>query len=148
VADPTATITVNGNPVTSGAPALVALNAGNNTITIVVTAQDGTTKLSYIVVVYRAVPPDAVFGTNILTPNGDGKNDTWVLKDILLYPNNMVKVYDRAGRIVYAQKGYANTWDGSLNSAPLTAGTYYYTVDLGVPGSNTIVGYITIVRKQ
>jgi len=54
-ADPNATITVNGTTTVSGSPsAPVALNVGNNTITTVVTAQDGTTIESYSVTVNRA----------------------------------------------------------------------------------------------
>ncbi|RKR82285.1 gliding motility-associated-like protein [Mucilaginibacter gracilis] len=147
-ADPTATVLVNGLPATNGGPFAVDLSVGNNTITVLVTAQDGTTKLTYTIALYRAVPPDAVFATNILTPNGDGKNDNWIIKDILLYPNNTVKVFDRAGRIVFAQHSYANTWDGTLSGSPLTEGTYYYAIDLGIFGAQPIKGYVSILRKR
>jgi len=50
-----ATITVNGNGVTSGSPSnSINLNTGPNTITIVVTAQDGLTNKSYTIIVTRA----------------------------------------------------------------------------------------------
>lgn len=61
-----ATIKVNGNPVTSGSATSVSLSGGVNTITIVVTAEDGTTTKSYTVQVTRPylsvesiVPADA-----------------------------------------------------------------------------------------
>jgi len=48
--DPKATITVNGNAVISGsASQSIALNVGANTITTVVTAQDGTTTKTIII---------------------------------------------------------------------------------------------------
>ncbi len=54
-ADPTATITVNGTPVVSGSTtAAIHLNTGDNPITTVVTAQDGTTTMTYTVIVTRA----------------------------------------------------------------------------------------------
>jgi gliding motility-associated-like protein len=54
VSDPNATITVNGNSVTSGTPsAAIALNVGANTITSVVTAPDGITKQTYSITVTR-----------------------------------------------------------------------------------------------
>ena len=54
-ADANATITVNGTPVTSGSPsAAISLDVGENTITIIVTAQDGTTIKTYTVTVTRA----------------------------------------------------------------------------------------------
>ncbi|ACM21690.1 cytochrome c, 20 heme-binding sites [Geotalea daltonii FRC-32] len=54
-ADTTATTTVNGTAVNSGtASGPIALSVGANTITTVVTAQDGTTTKTYTVVVTRA----------------------------------------------------------------------------------------------
>ncbi|WP_282936883.1 cadherin-like beta sandwich domain-containing protein [Paenibacillus sp. RC67] len=54
VYDKNAKMTVNGNPVASGqASGTINLQAGSNPITIVVTAQDGTTK-SYSVTINRA----------------------------------------------------------------------------------------------
>ena len=50
-----ATITVNGTPVNSGsASGAISLNVGTNNITVVVTAQDGSTTGTYTVVVTRA----------------------------------------------------------------------------------------------
>lgn len=56
VADNTATLTVNGSPASSGAVVNVPLNAGSNEITIVVTAQNGTTQ-TYQLNVCCVVPP-------------------------------------------------------------------------------------------
>ena len=49
--DPGATITVNGNPATSGSPATVTLSGALTTITTVVTAPDGITKETYTIAV-------------------------------------------------------------------------------------------------
>ncbi|MCP8939836.1 cadherin-like beta sandwich domain-containing protein [Alsobacter sp. SYSU M60028] len=51
--DPTATVKVNGVSVAAGASVQVALNTGPNTITLLVTAQDGVTTTTYTVVVTR-----------------------------------------------------------------------------------------------
>src|SRR6185503_15597935 len=54
-ADPTGTIKVNGTTVPSGtASGPSNLNIGNNTITVVVASQDGTTTKTYTVTVIRA----------------------------------------------------------------------------------------------
>jgi gliding motility-associated-like protein len=146
VTDATATIKVNGTTVASGAASgNIALNVGSNTITTVVTAQDGMTTLTYSIIVQRAEAPNAITATNLISPNGDGKNDAWIIKDILSYPNNKVIVYDRGGRTVYTKNSYANDWDGTFRGAPLTEGTYYYVIDLGI-GSKPIKGFITIVK--
>ena len=87
-----------------------------------------------------------VDATNILTPNGDGKNDKWVIRNIDSYPDNELKIFDRSGRIVYSQRNYNNTWDGTANGHPLAEGTYYYYLSIS-SGAKTAKGFITILRK-
>ncbi|WP_448698342.1 MBG domain-containing protein [Mucilaginibacter sp. AW1-3] len=148
LSDPAANLQVNGTQVGSGnSSTFIPLNVGNTTITILVTAQDGTTKNTYTVKVYRATAVSSISATNVMSPNGDGINDAWVIKDINLYPNNNVTVYDRGGRVVYTKHGYTNDWTGTLRGAPLAEGTYYYTVDLGI-STPIIKGYITILRTR
>ncbi len=89
----------------------------------------------------------ALHPANILTPNGDGKNDTWVIKNIDLYPNNTVSVFDKGGRKLMEVKGYNNDWDGSYRGSPLAEGTYYYVIDFG-PGLAPLKGFITILRNR
>ncbi len=83
---------------------------------------------------------------NIITPNGDGINDTWAIKNIDQYPNNTVKVMDKSGNVVYSKQGYTNDWNGTYNNAPLSQGTYYYLVDFGAGLDLIFKGFITIVR--
>jgi len=65
-ADANASITVNGTPVNSGSTSgFIALTIGTNTITIVVTAQDGTTTKTYTVTVTRAGTPTWAGTTSI-----------------------------------------------------------------------------------
>ncbi|MVT07879.1 MBG domain-containing protein [Chitinophaga tropicalis] len=84
--------------------------------------------------------------TNILTPNGDGKNDLWIVKNIDMYPQNEVKIYDRAGRLIYRQQGYTNNWNGTVNGQRLAEGTYYYIIDLG-DNKPRFKGFITIIHR-
>ncbi|MDQ0637552.1 gliding motility-associated-like protein [Pedobacter sp. W3I1] len=83
---------------------------------------------------------------NILTPNGDGKNDFFVVKGLEKYPNNKLSIFDRGGRLIYATQSYQNNWDGNFNGKPLTEDTYYYMLDLGADGS--IKGFISILYKK
>ena len=145
--DNTATVTVNGTVVSSGtASNAIPLMPGDNTITVVVTAQDGVMTDTYTLTVYRGDLLSNLDATNVLTPNGDGKNDYWTIKDIQLYPQNNVNIFDKAGRLVYSKRGYSNDWDGTLNGSPLAEGTYYYTVDLG-PALPKFKGFISILRN-
>jgi gliding motility-associated-like protein len=89
-----------------------------------------------------------VFPTNILTPNGDGKNDTWVIKDLDRFPDNEVTLFDRAGRIVFTAKNYQNNWSGNLAGSPLAEDTYYYMIRLKKDGQNSLVkGFISIINN-
>ncbi|MEH3114870.1 lamin tail domain-containing protein [Pedobacter terrae] len=83
--------------------------------------------------------------STVITPNGDGYNDKFIVKNIDYYPNNTLKIFDKAGRILYTKQAYANDWDGTINGSPLNEGTYYYIIDLG-KGIGTFKGYINIIR--
>ncbi|WP_199140986.1 lamin tail domain-containing protein [Pedobacter sp. ASV12] len=83
---------------------------------------------------------------NIMSPNGDGKNDKFVIQNIDYYPNNTLTIFDRSGRKVYTKKGYANEWDGTYNGTPLASDTYYYILEFGT-NIAPFKGYITIVRN-
>jgi len=82
------------------------------------------------------------------SPNGDGINDTWTIRDIENFDNNSVKVYNRSGRLVYAKDNYDNTWDGTSSAAigngKLPVGAYYFTIDLKVDGVKMVSGWIYI----
>ncbi len=85
VSDTNATIEVNGAPVTSGTPSgAIALNVGANSITTVVTAQDGSTTKTYTVIVTRAGSSDADLGSLVtsegtLTPTFDSGTTAYTM---------------------------------------------------------------------
>ncbi|WP_443947019.1 MBG domain-containing protein [Pedobacter sp. AW1-32] len=85
--------------------------------------------------------------TNILTPNGDGVNDTWVVENIDMYPNNEVRIFDRNGRELYNKKSYDNSWTGTVRGNDLAEGTYYYIITYG-PDKLVQKGFITIIRNR
>ena len=84
--------------------------------------------------------------TNYLTPNGDGVNDSWIIQNIQLYPGHLVKVFDRAGRVVYSKRDYDNSWDGNVNGAPLAESTYYYILT-SPSGVAVMKGFVTLTRQ-
>jgi gliding motility-associated-like protein len=83
--------------------------------------------------------------TNILTPDQDGKNDTWVVWNIHIFPGNQVSVYDRAGKRVFTMEDYTNDWTGTYQGSPLANGVYYYVVEPGA-GIKPLKGSLTIIR--
>ncbi|HRY33105.1 MAG TPA: PKD domain-containing protein [Bacteroidales bacterium] len=64
---------------------------------------------------------DSITIPNIITPNGDGKNDNFVVENIEAFLTNEFIVYDRWGKKVYEQFNYRNDWNGG----GLPDGTYY-----------------------
>ncbi|MRJ07321.1 hypothetical protein EDL99_00280 [Ornithobacterium rhinotracheale] len=67
--------------------------------------------------------------TNIITPNGDGKNDVFVLKNLDLFDNFRVEIYDRYGKLLKSQKGGTYfEWDGTYRQHKLPSGTYWYLI--------------------
>ncbi|RBL89745.1 T9SS type B sorting domain-containing protein [Chitinophaga flava] len=115
----------------------------NTTYEVTATNLDGCTGVQQINI--KVTTDFKVDATNILTPNGDGKNDKWVIRNLDSYPNNEVTIYDRTGRVVFHRRNYSNDWDGTLNGRPLSEGTYYYL--LKIDGTDKVAkGFITIIR--
>ena len=86
-----------------------------------------------------------------LSPNGDGRNDIWVIDELLeRFPDNTVVIYNRWGTEVYKASPYMNDWNGkpnvsySLGTDRLPSGTYFYILDLYGTGAKIKSGYIEI----
>jgi gliding motility-associated-like protein len=84
------------------------------------------------------------------TPNGDLANDTWKIVPLKAsdeYTKARIRVYNKAGLVVYESIGLQSEWDGRLNGELLPAETYFYTIDLGLETSQSYVkGAVTILR--
>lgn len=78
---------------------------------------------------------------NVITPNGDGKNDTWFLAYIENFPAHKVQIFDRAGKLVHQSTAYKNDWDAS----GLPADVYFYYLTLH-PNIKPFKGAITVIR--
>lgn len=83
---------------------------------------------------------------NIITPNGDGINDTWKIDNILPYEESTVTIVNRYGYKVYEKTGYENTWDGSNGGQRVADGTYYYMITF-THSDKVYKGHITVLSK-
>lgn len=82
--------------------------------------------------------------SNIFSPNKDGINDVWNIPSLVPYPQCVVDIYNRAGRLLFHSVGYTKPWDGTYNGKLLPMGTYYYVIK-GADNIAPIGGSITIV---
>jgi gliding motility-associated-like protein len=80
------------------------------------------------------------------TPNRDGKNDRWRVVGLGLYPQAKLRVFDRAGQIVF--EGGANTtgWDGQYMGIPMNGGVYVYMIELNDPQKQILKGTLVLIR--
>jgi gliding motility-associated-like protein len=92
---------------------------------------------------------------NGISRNGDGQNDIFEISCIQDFPSNTVKVFNRAGTLVYQAKGYNNgdiSFNGTSNEGlsllgrELPDGTYFYIIDKG-NGSKPKTGYVELLRQ-
>jgi gliding motility-associated-like protein len=160
--DALATETIDGTAVPEGTVSpYFPLNVGANTITIIVTAQDGITTDTYTIAVTRAAPPganlvyqpisveiatetpqlanDGIMVHQGVSPNGDGIDDFLQIDNITNYPDNRLAIMNRNGMLVYEAKGYDNAsrvFDGhsNKNGTMQLPGTYFYELDYTVNG--------------
>ena len=82
---------------------------------------------------------------NVITPNGDGINDAFIIENIDKYPYSTLTILNRWGNVVYEINGYDNTWDAKDQPG----GTYYYILYTGSGPNNpdkVYNGTITIIK--
>ncbi len=89
-----------------------------------------------------------VFVPNAFSPNNDGVNDSWLIKDVFV-KDYILKVYDRWGRLVFETLDKNKQWDGKDlegNAAPSDVYVFVltYTGWRGEFGNEK--GNVTIIR--
>ncbi len=87
---------------------------------------------------------------NLVSPNNDGINDTFVIKGIELFDNDLT-IYNRWGNKVYETFNYKNDWGGIPNvervinrKKKLPAGTYYYVLNVKNKSGKSTAGWLYI----
>ncbi len=80
---------------------------------------------------------------NVITPNGDGINDVFKIRNLENYPDNEIAIFDRRGKVLFSCRGYQNDWaaDG------LADGVYFYRIIIKVGSESKIFkGNINVLR--
>ena len=103
--------------------------------------QVGNTDLTACAATLLVAPDDSCLNFyNVFTPNGDAKNDLFIIENIERYPHTALTIFNRWGRPVYHSDDYLNTYDGGSTSA----GTYYYRCQLA--NGTTYKGWFELIR--
>lgn len=130
-----------------GQSTTASIPTSNDTVTfyLKVTDVNGCQGIDTMKVYVLADPTGG--GYNILTPNGDGRNDLLDLSEYMLGRNCEFTVLNRWGSEVYHAEEYLNDWAGVNDGGrPLPDGTYYYI--LFCDRTVTAKGPITIINSQ
>jgi hypothetical protein len=123
-------------------------NIGAGTYNVTVTSELGCEATKEVVVGTEIRPYNGV------SRNGDGRNEIFNISCIENFPGNNVKIFNRAGTMVYEGEGYNNVdiyFDGKSNRGVspmgigLPDGTYYYVIDKR-DGSKPLAGYLELVK--
>lgn len=111
----------------------------------------GTTETGHVYI--QVKDKDRFFIPNIITPNGDGLNDTWKLDFLAEYPEHRLTIYNRYGKVVFRADHYSNDWDGSGQGNSgyvayfnLPNGIYTYVIDLG--NKEILKGWVEIRKNM
>jgi len=124
--------------------------SGPDTTTFVVMVTDiygcwGTDTITVNVFV-----PDNVLLPNIITADGDGKNDLWILNYKINLDGSNLIIFNRWGETVYEAESYANNWDGTYKATgnKLPDDTYYYVLKVPMQNNHIYRGAINILNSN
>ncbi|SEH49098.1 T9SS type B sorting domain-containing protein [Chryseobacterium culicis] len=86
---------------------------------------------------------------NTITPNGDGRNDRWIVKNLRIFGDKVTnaKVFDRYQTLIFEQN--TNTeinWDGTIAGRPIPTANYWYIITL--PNGKTYTGWLVVKNRE
>lgn len=85
------------------------------------------------------------------TPNNDGYNDNWNVIGVNsnFYPNSLIYIFNRFGKLVTTVDPSSNGWDGFYKGVALPSSDYWFTVELiDSSGSRKVrKGHFSLIRK-
>ena len=99
-------------------PVFENVSSGTHTITVRDKNGCGLTKSQALVVNYP----------KFFTPNGDGHNDTWNIKDLKEQSKSVIYIYDRYGKILTQIKPNGAGWDGTFSGQVMPSTDYWFTI--------------------
>ena len=83
-----------------------------------------------------------------ISPNNDGLNEKFVIRNLEFYPENILAIYNRWGEELIRFEGYNNLWAGENNKGQeLPEGTYFAVLVVKINGEEIVLkGHVDIRR--
>ncbi len=78
------------------------------------------------------------------TPNGDGFNDVWQIKNLDFLPKSTITIFDRYGKLLKELSSTDNGWNGVFNGHELPATDYWF--HLTFEDGKIIKGHFSLKR--
>lgn len=69
-----------------------------------------------------------IFAPSAFTPNGDGDNDSFTVKTLLIR-NYSIKIFNRWGQEMFSSVDPKDSWTGYYGNERVPEGVYYYVID-------------------
>lgn len=92
-----------------------------------------------------ATKPVAVLDyPHFFTPNGDGINDVWYIRNLQSLPNSRVTIFDRYGNLVYSFTERQQGWDGRVGQATLLSTDYWFVIEF--QNRESVKGHFSLKR--
>lgn len=114
----------NGTNATDFEPSTNYTDTGTYNIQLAVSSINNC--VDTIIKPIKITPVSSLFIPNSFTPNGDGKNDTFIFKEFAIdISTSKFSIFDRWGIQVYYTEN-ATPWDGTYKGQPAIQGTYIY----------------------
>jgi len=119
------------------------LPVGFNIFKVVTTNGIDTSESNYAVC--NQPEPPIVTIPNVITANGDGWNDIFMIDYLNLYDIKRVTIFNRWGTQVFHSDDYQNDWDGG----DVSDGVYFYVIELWKGNVDTYYyGTLTIMDND
>jgi gliding motility-associated-like protein len=85
---------------------------------------------------------------NVFTPNQDGINDYFTLKNNDFIQLEKIRIYSRTGELVFESDNISDSWDGTFNGSVLNSGVYVYYIEAKCASGEPIIlkGNITLLK--
>lgn len=87
-----------------------------------------------------------LFIPNAFSPDANGNNDTWNIPALNAFPNFELRVYNRAGVLVYQCAQLLKPWDGTYKGEPQPPGAYVYVIDVHDRKRPLYKGSVLLIR--